>query len=93
MASPTDAAKSAADAASAAAQRKTGGIVFARNNVPNLQRMYQRAYAQHVRIWNIHPRSRFYMRTYLTLFYSTMGATLYMCGRKAMGYNTWFSSE
>jgi hypothetical protein len=90
MASP-EAPKPASSGA--AGQHKVGGILFARNNVPYYQRYYQKAFANHVRLWNVHPRSQWYMKPYLALFYTTMGATLYMCGRKALGYNTWFSEN
>ncbi|CAI4212165.1 unnamed protein product [Parascedosporium putredinis] len=53
-------------------------LVNRKNNVPDLQRMYQAAYAQHTRIWKINPRA---------------AASLYGMGRKAAGYNTWFSSN
>ncbi|PKS11639.1 hypothetical protein jhhlp_001790 [Lomentospora prolificans] len=88
-------------------------FVNRKNNVPELQRMYQAAYAQHTRIWKIvsqfppssqpsrpgirascdNPRSRWYMTPFLFVLWGTFGASVYAMGRKAAGYNTWFSSK
>ncbi|KEZ46712.1 hypothetical protein SAPIO_CDS0559 [Scedosporium apiospermum] len=68
-------------------------FVNRKNNVTELQRVYQTAYAQHNRIWKINPRSRWYMTPYLVLLWGTVGATMYAMGRKVAGYNTWFSNK
>ncbi|KAI1097034.1 hypothetical protein F5B19DRAFT_488236 [Rostrohypoxylon terebratum] len=68
-------------------------LVDAPNRVPEKQRYYQQAYAQHTRIWKIAPRSNYYLIPYYTLLWGTMGASLYMVGRKALGYNTWFGKN
>ncbi|KAI1112606.1 hypothetical protein F5Y14DRAFT_452859 [Nemania sp. NC0429] len=63
------------------------------NRVPQYQRMYQQAYKQHTRLWQIHPRSNILMIPYQILLWGTFGSTLYMLSRKALGYNTWFGEK
>ncbi|KAI0515359.1 hypothetical protein F5B22DRAFT_646634 [Xylaria bambusicola] len=65
-------------------------MVNAPNKVPQYQRFYQQAYKQHTRLWQIHPRSNMLMVPYQVLLWGTLGASLYMMGRKVLGYNTWF---
>jgi hypothetical protein len=69
------------------------GLVDAKNNVPEAQRFYQAAYKAHTRVWQINPRSRFYMVPYTMIMWGTFGATMYACGRKVLGYNTWFGKN
>ncbi|KAI0909455.1 hypothetical protein F4823DRAFT_428078 [Ustulina deusta] len=66
------------------------GLVDAPNKVPQYQRFYQQAYKQHTRLWQINPRSPKLMVPYTVLLWGTLGASLYMMGRKVFGYNTWF---
>ncbi|KAI3330960.1 hypothetical protein F4824DRAFT_504610 [Ustulina deusta] len=65
-------------------------LVDAPNKVPQYQRFYQQAYKQHTRLWQINPRSPKLMVPYTVLLWGTLGASLYMMGRKVFGYNTWF---
>ncbi|RDA89917.1 hypothetical protein CP533_6212 [Ophiocordyceps camponoti-saundersi (nom. inval.)] len=69
------------------------GMIDKKNTVPDHQRFYQRAYKQHVRLWLINPRSRYYMVPYLIMLWGGFGATLYAAGRKVCGYNTWFGKN
>ncbi|GAW16799.1 hypothetical protein EKO27_g8813 [Xylaria grammica] len=66
------------------------GLVDAPNKVPEHQRFYQQAYKQHTRLWQINPRSSKLMVPYTILLWGTLGASMYMMGRKVFGYNTWF---
>ncbi|KAI2643275.1 hypothetical protein GGS21DRAFT_495569 [Xylaria nigripes] len=66
------------------------GLVDAPNKVSQHQRFYQQAYKQHTRIWQINPRSPMLLIPYQVLLWGTFGASIYMLGRKAFGYNTWF---
>ncbi|KAI1326892.1 hypothetical protein F5Y16DRAFT_400008 [Xylariaceae sp. FL0255] len=68
-------------------------LVDAPNKVPQYQRFYQKAYNQHTRIWQIHPRSPYLMVPYQIALWGTFGASMYMMGRKILGYNTWFGKE
>ncbi|KAI1485968.1 hypothetical protein F5X96DRAFT_674124 [Biscogniauxia mediterranea] len=68
-------------------------LIDAPNRVPEYQRMYQRAYKQHTRIWQINPRGAKLLIPYQIALWGTFGATLYMCGRKVLGYNTWFGKN
>ncbi|KAI0969866.1 hypothetical protein F4678DRAFT_463198 [Xylaria arbuscula] len=65
-------------------------LVNAKNKVPEHQRFYQQSYKQHNRIWQINPRSSKLLLPYQVLLWGTLGASLYMAGRKVAGYNTWF---
>ncbi|KAI1468676.1 uncharacterized protein F4812DRAFT_458205 [Daldinia caldariorum] len=69
------------------------GLVNAPNKVPEQQRFYQRAYKQHVRLWRISPRSPYLLVPYNILLWGTGAATMYMMGRKILGYNTWFGKS
>ncbi|KAL1900275.1 hypothetical protein Sste5346_002586 [Sporothrix stenoceras] len=64
------------------------GIFNAPNKVPQHQRAYQAAYRQHIRIWNISPRSRVMLVPYTILLTGTLGAGLYGMGRKVLGYGS-----
>ncbi|TRX92944.1 hypothetical protein FHL15_006082 [Xylaria flabelliformis] len=68
----------------------TMGMIDAPNKVPQHQRFYQQAYKQHTRLWQINPRSPKILIPYQILLWSTFGASMYMMGRKILGYNTWF---
>ncbi|KAK7753114.1 hypothetical protein SLS62_004845 [Diatrype stigma] len=57
------------------------GLVDAPNKVPEHQRFYQHQYKQHVRLWKI------------VRAHDVPRPTLYMMGRKAAGYNTWFGKN
>ncbi|KIH88677.1 hypothetical protein SPBR_09007 [Sporothrix brasiliensis 5110] len=59
------------------------------NKVPQHQREYQAAYRQHVRIWNISPRSRIMIVPYTIVLAGTVGAGLYGMGRKVLGYTSY----
>ncbi|KAI0433380.1 hypothetical protein F5Y09DRAFT_299321 [Xylaria sp. FL1042] len=65
-------------------------FINAPNKVPQHQRTYQQAYKQHTRLWQIGKRSNMLMVPYQILLWGTFGASLYMMGRKVLGYNTWF---
>ncbi|KAI1423718.1 hypothetical protein F5Y12DRAFT_715982 [Xylaria sp. FL1777] len=65
-------------------------LVDAPNKVPQHQRFYQQAYRQHIRVWQINPRSNMLLVPYQILLWGTLGASMYMMGRKVFGYNTWF---
>ncbi|XXH00418.1 hypothetical protein Hte_006762 [Hypoxylon texense] len=69
------------------------GLVNAPNKVPQHQRFYQQAYNQHTRIWKINPRSNMLLMPYYVLLWGTFGASMYMMGRKILGYNTWFGKN
>ncbi|CAK7204132.1 hypothetical protein SEUCBS139899_006886 [Sporothrix eucalyptigena] len=64
------------------------GLFNAENHVPKMQRQYQAAYKQHVRIWNIAPRSRVMLVPYSIVLGGTFAVGLYGMGRKVLGYNT-----
>ncbi|KAI1436049.1 hypothetical protein GGR50DRAFT_693611 [Xylaria sp. CBS 124048] len=68
-------------------------FVDAPNKVPENQRYYQHAYKQHTRLWQIHPRSQMLLIPYQILLWGTFGASMYMMGRKILGYNTWFGKN
>ncbi|EGS17455.1 uncharacterized protein CTHT_0067820 [Thermochaetoides thermophila DSM 1495] len=61
------------------------------NRVPELQRYYQAAYKNHVRLWQINPRSKYYLTPYYIILWGTTAATFYAMGRRIFGHNTWFS--
>ncbi|KAH9909829.1 hypothetical protein F4778DRAFT_775744 [Xylariomycetidae sp. FL2044] len=65
-------------------------LVDAPNKVPHHQRYYQNAYKRHVRVWQIHPRSKYVVVPFQIMMWGTFGTTLYMGVRKALGYNTFF---
>lgn len=69
------------------------GMVNARNKVPEHQRFYQNAYANHQRLWRINPRSRAILIPYNILLWGTFGGSLYMGVRKVLGHNTWFGED
>ncbi|KAI0834187.1 hypothetical protein F5Y06DRAFT_279631 [Hypoxylon sp. FL0890] len=69
------------------------GLVNAPNKVPQHQRFYQQAYRQHTRLWKINPRSNYLLIPYQILLVGTFGASMYMMGRKILGYNTWFGKS
>ncbi|KAK8100359.1 bacteriophage N adsorption protein A c-term domain-containing protein [Apiospora kogelbergensis] len=69
------------------------GMVDAPNRVPEHQKFYQSAYKQHTRLWRIGTRSSIMFLPYQAALWGTFGATLYMMGRKAAGYNTWFGKN
>ncbi|CAK7563719.1 MAG: hypothetical protein SEPTF4163_001595 [Sporothrix epigloea] len=60
------------------------------SDVPQLQRQYQAAYKQHVRIWTIGSRSRYLLVPYAIVFGTTLAAGLYGMGRKVLGYNSFY---
>ncbi|RYO84584.1 hypothetical protein DL766_010550 [Monosporascus sp. MC13-8B] len=66
------------------------GMVNAPNTVPQKQRFYQDQFRQHIRLWKISPRSNVMILPYQILLWGTFGSTMYMMGRKVLGYNTWF---
>ncbi|KAI1648606.1 hypothetical protein F4815DRAFT_443429 [Daldinia loculata] len=68
-------------------------LINAPNKVPQHQRFYQQAYRQHIRIWRINPRSPYLLVPYQVLIWGSFGATMYMMGRKILGYNTWFDKN
>jgi len=68
-------------------------FINAKNKVPEHQRMYQKAYRQHTRIWKIHPRSSMLIVPYTILLWGSVGAATYAVGRKIMGHNTWFGDN
>ncbi|KAL7625577.1 hypothetical protein AAE478_004797 [Parahypoxylon ruwenzoriense] len=72
---------------------ETHRLVNAPNSVPEQQKFYQQAYNQHVRVWKINPRSNFLLVPYQVLLWGAFGASMYMMGRKIMGYNTWFGKK
>ncbi|KAI0471908.1 hypothetical protein GGR56DRAFT_656074 [Xylariaceae sp. FL0804] len=66
------------------------GIYDNRNRVIEHQKYYQKAYKNHVRIWNIHPRSKYYMIPYYIGVAGSTLSTFWMLGRKVLGHNTWW---
>ncbi|CAK7264088.1 hypothetical protein SEPCBS57363_000893 [Sporothrix epigloea] len=66
------------------------GLFNNANKVPQLQRQYQAAYKQHVRIWTIGSRSRYLLVPYAIVFGTTLAAGLYGMGRKVLGYNSFY---
>ncbi|KAF3055992.1 hypothetical protein GL218_07266 [Daldinia childiae] len=68
-------------------------LVNAPNKVPQHQRFYQQAYNQHTRVWKINPRSNYLLVPYQVLLWGSFGASMYMMGRKILGYNTWFGKN
>ncbi|ETS80093.1 hypothetical protein PFICI_07622 [Pestalotiopsis fici W106-1] len=69
------------------------GLVDAPNKVPQHQKSYQAAYAQHTRLWQIGSRSSYLLLPYKVLVWGSLSASLYMMGRKIAGYNTWFGKD
>ncbi|KAL2139615.1 hypothetical protein VTI28DRAFT_4924 [Corynascus sepedonium] len=67
------------------------GLVNAPNKVHEHQKVYQKAYNAHTRIWRIHPRSAVMLTPYNILLWGTTAATMYAMGRRLFGKNTWFS--
>jgi len=65
-------------------------LVNAKNKVPEFQRFYQTAFRDHIRIWNINPRSNVYVTAYSVLLWGTFAGTMWMAGRKVTGHNTWY---
>ncbi|KXJ92777.1 hypothetical protein Micbo1qcDRAFT_160593 [Microdochium bolleyi] len=65
-------------------------LVNAQNKVPEHQRFYQNQYKQHVRLWKIGPRANLMMVPFQILVWGSFSASMYMMGRKILGYNTWF---
>ncbi|KAK6849921.1 hypothetical protein PG995_013754 [Apiospora arundinis] len=45
------------------------------------------------RLWRIGTRSNVMFLPYQAVLWGTFSATLYMMGRKAAGYNTWFGKN
>ncbi|KAI0117066.1 hypothetical protein F4814DRAFT_448069 [Daldinia grandis] len=68
-------------------------LVNAPNKVPQHQRFYQQAYKEHTRVWKINPRSNYFLVPYQVLIWGSFGASMYMMGRKILGYNTWFGKN
>ncbi|KAH8652473.1 hypothetical protein BX600DRAFT_472640 [Xylariales sp. PMI_506] len=69
------------------------GLVNAQNKVPQYQKFYQQAYNQHTRLWMIGQRSSYLFLPYKVLMWGTLGASMYMMGRKILGYNSAFGKE
>ncbi|KAI1172309.1 hypothetical protein F4777DRAFT_582079 [Nemania sp. FL0916] len=69
------------------------GLYNAPNKVTEYQRMYQKAYKNHTRIWKIHPRSNMLLVPYYIMLWGGFGASMYMMGRKILGHNTWFGKD
>ncbi|KAI0201000.1 hypothetical protein F4808DRAFT_426181 [Astrocystis sublimbata] len=67
-------------------------MLDAPNKVPQHQRFYQQAYKQHTRLWQINPRSPKILIPYQIMLWGSLGASLYMMGRKIAGYNSAFGS-
>ncbi|KAL8307778.1 hypothetical protein RB601_004999 [Gaeumannomyces tritici] len=51
-------------------------FVNAKNKVPEYQRFYQAQYRNHVRLWKIHPRSKFLLTPFLIAMWGTFGRML-----------------
>ncbi|KAL8376447.1 hypothetical protein RB595_007506 [Gaeumannomyces hyphopodioides] len=69
------------------------GFVNAKNKVPEYQRFYQAQYRNHVRLWKIHPRSKFMITPFLITLWGTLGLSVWGLGRKAAGYNSYWGKE
>ncbi|EMR67431.1 hypothetical protein MGN70_004311 [Eutypa lata] len=68
-------------------------LVNAPNKVPEHQRFYQQQYKQHVRLWKINPRTPAIYIPYQIILWGGVASSVYMMGRKAAGYNTWFGKN